>query len=154
MSKKHLIISFISIFLLIMQGCTASQSGTVFLLDADLKQSGKHIEVKGTANLPDQAMILVSWLDPEKEAAMNQNIVVQEFAFMAGGQFSAVLKPLKEVSPGHYKVRLRFSPTSYDPSNGGVHAAVGSKGENLAGPQVVQEEDIKMLVNLLEIDYQ
>lgn len=154
MLKKHLINSFlIFLCLLILQAC-ASESGATFFLDAELKQTGKNIEVDGLSNLPDKAMILISLLDPKKEADMNQNVVVQEFAFVDAGHFTAVLKPLKEVSSGHYLVRLRFSPASYDPTGGNVLAAVGSKGEHLKGPQVVQEEDVKMLVNLLEMDYQ
>lgn len=153
MLTKHLKISFLFVLSLWLFACASSQ-GAGFQLNAQLEQTGKNIQVKGHTNLPDKAIILVSWLDPNKKADFNENVVVQEFALAQGGSFSVLLKPHKSVPAGKYVIRLRFAPNSYDPSGGKVTAAVGPKGEKLTGPQVFQDGDVKMLVNLLEMNYQ
>ena len=154
MLKKALTTSLIVTLIFLLLACHNKETGTVFSLNAELKQVKQTLEVNGTSNLPNQAMILISWLDPQKEGLQNQNVIVQAFAFVADSKITAVLNPLKEVPAGKYLIRLRFSPKSYDPTGGSVHAAVGNNGEHLAGPQVVQDENVKMLENVLEINYQ
>jgi len=128
--------------------------GKVYTLNAQIQQQTGKIEIQGTSNLPDKAMILVSWLKPETAEQPNQQIVVQEFAFVEAGTFQATLEPVDPPPPGPYLLRLRFSAGSYDPSGGAVKAEVGEQGENLYGPLVTADEDGKMLVNILKWDYQ
>lgn len=138
--------------LALVAGLTACNAARTHDLSAKVTPQGKDLQIEGKSNLPDQALILVSLLDPAKPDEMNRNVIVQEFAQVKAGGFSAVLRP-KDVKPGKYKLRLRFSSDSFDPSQGTVSKEVGPKGEHLTGPKVVSEGDVKMLVDLQEIDY-
>ncbi|HEY9841665.1 MAG TPA: hypothetical protein V6D23_14475 [Candidatus Obscuribacterales bacterium] len=138
------------LMLLLLSGCPAAGTNQ---LSAEVTQQGKNLQIAGKSDLPDQALILISLLDPAKPEAMNRNVIVQEFAQVKAGGFSAELKPTQPVPPGKYRLRLRFAPDSYDPSKGVVLQAVGAKGEHLTGPQVVSEGDVKMLVSTQEIEY-
>lgn len=132
----------------------ACQPAETHQLTATVTQEGATLAVKGKATLPDQALILLSLTDPAKSAQYSEDIIVQEFAQAKNGEFQAVLKPLKPVAPGKYRVRLRFSPESFDPSRGAVAAAVGPKGEKLQGKAVVEADGVKMLQTYIPIDYQ
>ena len=122
-------------------------------LSAKVTQVKETLEVAGQSDLPDQALILISLLDPQKPADMNRNVIVQEFAQVKTGSFKASLKPLTAIPAGKYQLRLRFSPDSYDPSKGIVTEAVGPKGEKLTGSQVVKEGDVQLLESIQEINY-
>lgn len=113
-----------------------------------------HIQVQGDCTLPDQAMILVSLLDPEKEASFNRNVISQEFAFVKDQKYAARIPIPADLPAGRYLVRARFSPESYDPNaERAVTQAVGGRqGSKLSGPQMLEEEGVKMLVNTMEID--
>jgi hypothetical protein len=132
----------------------ACQPAETHQLTATVTQEGATLAVKGKATLPDQALILVSLTDPTKSAQYSEDIIVQEFAQAKGGEFQAVLTPLKPVPAGKYRIRLRFSPDSYDPTKGAVAAAVGPKGEKLKGKAVVDANGVKMLQTYIPIDYQ
>ncbi len=135
--------------LLLLTAC----SSPAFKLAAQATQKGKNIEVNGTSNLPDKAIILVSLLDPNKPADMNRNVITQEFGLVKTGKFTATLKPLQTVAAGKYQLRLRFSPNASDSDQQKVTEVVGPKGEKLTGPQVISDENGNMLLSTQEIDY-
>ncbi|MBF2054808.1 MAG: hypothetical protein IGS03_15285 [Candidatus Sericytochromatia bacterium] len=131
----------------------ACAQNKAYTLAAEIQPDGTAIVVKGSTNLPDKALILVSWLQPAKDQ-QPEEIVVQEFALAEAGSFEARLEPLQPVAPGPYQLRMRFSAGSYDPSGGSVKAEVGERGENLGGPLVVEDADGRMLLNLIDWNYQ
>lgn len=140
---------FAVIVMTLLVACQASGNH----LSAKVVQIKEELEVTGQSDLPDQALILISLLDPQKAPEMNRNVIIQEFAQVKAGNFTARLKPLKAIPAGKYYLRLRFSPDSYDPSKGIVTEAVGTKGEKLKGSQVVKEGDTQMLESIQEINY-
>ena len=131
----------------------ACAQNKAYTLAADIQPDGPAIVVKGSTNLPDKALILVSWLQPAQEQ-QPEEIVVQEFALAEAGSFEARLEPLQPVEPGAYQLRMRFSAASYDPSGGAVKAEVGERGEKLGGPLVVEDQDGRMLLNTMDWNYQ
>ncbi|PKL74878.1 MAG: hypothetical protein CVV27_18235 [Candidatus Melainabacteria bacterium HGW-Melainabacteria-1] len=148
--KPHGLLATLSLFaMLCLIACAGGHE-----LSAEVSQMGKDLQVKGQSNLPDQALILVSLLDPAKPDEMNRNVIVQEFAPLKAGAFSATLKPMTPVPAGKYLLRLRFRPPAPSmPTQGEVLAAVGPNGEKLSGPRVVSDGDAKMLVHQQEIEY-
>lgn len=131
--------------------CSPPQAQTLEAqITAATAPTDQSLQVSGQSNLPDQALILVALIDPQQEAAFNRNVIVQEFAQVKDGKFATTLKPLKPVNPGAYKVRLSFRPDSHDPSGGKITQAVGPKGEQLHGPLVQSDGDVKILVKMLD----
>lgn len=122
-------------------------------IDASFVQQGKTIQITGTSNLPEQALIVAALVDPSKPQDMNKDVIVQEFVLIKDGAFKVALTPITPLAAGKYQLRMRFSPEGYDPSKGNVTAAVGAKGEKLVGDQVVQQGDVKMLETKQEIEY-
>ena len=134
----------------LLQGCNSDKQ---YILDAQITPEARNLRVKGQANLPDQAYILVSWLDPRETRSYSRHVVVQEFGPVKQGHFEVLLKPLRPVPPGSYQVRLNVTPAGYDWSGGVVSAEVGAKGENLHGKYVVQSDGVQQLVNLIPVEY-
>lgn len=121
-----------------------------YYMKTDVRQSDNVIEVSGQTNLPDQAQLLVSLMDPAETETQRQ-VVTQEFARVSQGAFVTMLKTTYPLPPKEYFVRIRFNPTAYDWSKGKVSAAVGPKGEKLSGPQVIQDKGVQLLQDIIKI---
>lgn len=150
-TKHRLLLSLLTLLVGLALGACAQNKA--YTLAAEIQPDGAAVVVKGTSNLPDKALILVSWLQPARDQAP-ENIVVQEFALVEAGRFETRLEPLQSVDPGDYQLRMRFSAASYDPSGGAVKAEVGARGEKLGGPLLVKAPDGNMLVNTIDWKYQ
>lgn len=121
-----------------------------FYMKTEVRHSDNIIEVSGQTNLPDNAQLLVSLMDPAETEAQRQ-VVTQEFARVNEGAFVTMLKSTYPLPPKEYFVRIRFNPTAYDWSKGQVTAAVGPKGEKLSGPQVIQDKGVQLLQEIIKI---
>lgn len=146
MAKKLAKIS--SLLMLLLSACAAGGNQ----LKGEAHWQGKDLLIEGQSDLPDKTLLTIALLDPQKPAEMNRNVMVQEFAMLKAGAFTAKLSP-KALAAGKYQLRIRFDPASYDPSQGAVVEVAGAKGEKLSGPQVVSEGDVKMLESIQEIEY-
>lgn len=132
--------------------CSSSET---FTLEASATQEKERILVKGQANLPDKAQILVSLINPQEKNPLKQ-VVIREFGNMANGKFDAVLAPtgLVKIPPAKYLLRLEFTPLGYDWSGGQLREKVGPRGEKLTGKYVRQTADgVKILENTFNFEY-
>lgn len=130
---------------------TTEQHVGLFRITIEGEKEGNKIKAKGLCTLPDQAIVLVSLLDPQKEAKFNQNVISQQFGFVKNNEYQAEIELPPDLAPGSYILRARFTPQSHDPSGGKVSEAVGGPtGSKLSGTQVVEEEGVKMLVAKME----
>lgn len=109
---------------LVLAGCSSHEIGL------QAKQENQQVLVAGETNLPDGAQLL---LGLRKSAT--DDPICQALPLVKGGRYEGKLKLPQRFIPGHYELRVEFSPRAYAWSER-VLPEVGKDGEKLAGPLV------------------